>query len=103
WSEARDDAPLALRQRLALAWSELYRGNLDHAGDLLAHAESIAKSPRFDAADRAEVTFIQGCVALQKNEVAEAITLLSRTLEANEHAPRPRLLLASNAYDWRSR
>src|SRR5580765_7156386 len=74
WSEARDEAPLALRQRLALAWSELQLGHLDRAGELLSHAESIAKSPRFDAADRAEVTFGQGCVAFQKNQVAEAIT-----------------------------
>jgi tetratricopeptide (TPR) repeat protein len=103
WEEARDDATLALRQRLALAWSELYRGNLERAGELLAHAEGIAKSPRFDAGDRAEVTFGQGCVAFQKHQVAEAITLLTRSLEANEHAPRPRLLLASNAHDWRSR
>jgi tetratricopeptide (TPR) repeat protein len=103
WSEARDEAPLALRQRLALAWSELQLGHLDRAGELLAHAESIAQSARFDAADRAEVTFGQGCVAFQKNQVAEAITLLTRALEANEHAPRPRFLLASNAHEWRSR
>jgi tetratricopeptide (TPR) repeat protein len=103
WADARGDAALALRQRLALAWSELQRGNLEHADELLAQAAGIAQSSRFDAADRAEVTFRQGCVTFQKNQVAEAIALLTRALEANEHAPRPRPLLASNAYEWRSR
>jgi tetratricopeptide (TPR) repeat protein len=103
WAEVRGDAALALRQRLALAWSELYRGQLEHADELLAQAEGIAKSPRFDAADRAEVTFRQGCVTFQKNHIAEAIALLTGALETNEHAPRPRLLLAANAYEWRSR
>jgi hypothetical protein len=53
WSGVRADAPLALRHRLALSWSEMYRGELEHATELLDHAETIVQSPRFDAGDRA--------------------------------------------------
>jgi len=103
WDNVRSDQELALRQRLALAWSELYRGNLDRAETLLAHAEGIARSPRFDASHRAEVEFRQGAVACQRNHVAEAVNLLTRALESNDRAPRPRPLLAARAYEWRAR
>src|SRR4051794_10314084 len=55
WDDVRQDPALALRQRLALAWAQLYLGELDEASGLLEHAEAIVQSPRFDAADRAEV------------------------------------------------
>src|SRR5581483_435132 len=103
WENVRSDAALAFRQRIALAWSELYRGELDRAEQLLAHAEGIARSARFDAADRAEVLYRQGAVACQRNHVAEAVTLLTRALETNDGAPRPRNLLAARAYEWRAR
>jgi tetratricopeptide (TPR) repeat protein len=103
WTDVHGAAALAFRQRLALAWSEMYLGNLDRAADLLDHADHIAHSPRFDPADRAEVLFRQGCVSLQRNEVAEAVTLLTRALDTNERAPNPRALLASNAHEWRAR
>jgi tetratricopeptide (TPR) repeat protein len=103
WSELRGNAPLALRQRLALAWSEMYRGELERAAELLEHAEIIAQSPRFDAADRAEILYRRGCVALKRSNVADATSLFTRALELNEHAPRPNVLLAANTYQWRSR
>jgi tetratricopeptide (TPR) repeat protein len=103
WHNVRSDQALALRQRLALAWAEMYRGNLDHATELLSHAEGIAQSARFEAADRAEVMFRRGAVECQRNHIAEAINLLSRALETNERSPRPRTTLAANAYEWRAR
>ena len=49
WAKIRHDPALALRQRLALAWAEMYCGNLGRAAELLEHAEGLAQSPRFDA------------------------------------------------------
>jgi tetratricopeptide (TPR) repeat protein len=103
WDDVRHDPALALRQRLALAWCELYLGELDDAADLLEHAETIARSPRFDAADRAEVLFRRGCVALKQGDVADAAALLTCALDANQRSPRPHLGLASRAHEWRTR
>lgn len=103
WQLVRADHGLALRQRLALAWSEMYRGNLTHAAELLQHAEGIAQQPRFDAADRAEVVYRRGCLELQRGNVAEATALLTSAIETNERAPQPRLLMTANAHEWRSR
>ena len=103
WEDVRNDPPRALRQRLTLAWAELYLGELDEAGELLAHAETIASSPHFDAADRAEVLYRQGCVTLKQNRVADAAALLTRALDSNDRAPRPRAALASRTHEWRSR
>jgi tetratricopeptide (TPR) repeat protein len=103
WNELRGNAPLALRQRLALSWSEMYRGKLEHAAELLEHAGVIAQSPRFDAADRAEILYRRGCVALKCAAIAHATSLFTRALDLNEHAPRPSILLAANVYQWRSR
>lgn len=103
WADVRGDAPLALRQRLALSWAEMYRGRLGEAAELLAHAEGIVQSPRFDAADRAEVLYRRGCVALKSADVPEATSLFTLALELNEHAPQPRTLLGAHAYEWRSR
>src|SRR5690348_16617249 len=103
WPDVRGDATLALRQRLALSWSLMYRGRLAEAGDLLAHAEGIARSAGFDSAARADVLYRRGCVALKSAEVAEASAFFTRSLELNEHAPQPRPLLAAHTYEWRSR
>src|SRR5690242_8339234 len=103
WPDVRHDASLALRQRLALAWARLYLGELDESEQLLEHAAAIAAQPRFDAADRAEVSFRQGCVALQQGRFAEANELLTRALEMNERGPRPHVALAARAHEWRSR
>jgi tetratricopeptide (TPR) repeat protein len=103
WDELRTDAALALRHRLALSWSEMYRGKLEHAAELLEHAEAIVQSPRFDASDRAEILYRRGCVALKNAEIADATSLFTRALDLNEHAPRPRTLLAADVYQWRSR
>jgi tetratricopeptide (TPR) repeat protein len=103
WDELRSDAALALRHRLALSWSEMYRGKLEHAAELLEHAEAIVQSPRFDASDRAEILYRRGCVALKNAEIADATSLFTRALDLNEHAPRPRALLAADVYQWRSR
>lgn len=103
WDDVRNDPPLALRQRLTLAWAELYLGELDEAGRLLTHAEAIATSPHFDAGDRAEVLYRQGCVALKQNRVADATALFTRALESNLRTPLPRPALASRSHEWRSR
>lgn len=103
WADVRHDAALALRQRLVLAWAQMYCGELTEAEQSLAHAETIAAQPRFDAADRAEVFFRQGCVALQQSRVADATALLTRALETNERSPQPRAGLAARAHEWRSR
>jgi len=42
---------------------------------LLAHAETLARLPQFDAADRAEVLYRQGCVSLKQNRIADASAL----------------------------
>ena len=103
WSDVRNDAALALRQRLALSWSEMYRGNLDHAAELLEHAQSLAKGARFDASHRADVMYRRGCVALKRGRAADATSLFTRALELNAAAPRPRILLAAHTHEWRSR
>jgi tetratricopeptide (TPR) repeat protein len=103
WEDARNDPTLALRQRLGLAWCELYLGELDAAADLLEHAETIARSPRFDAADRGEVLFRRGCVTFNQGDVAEASALFTRALETNQRSPQPRLGLSSRAHEWRTR
>jgi tetratricopeptide (TPR) repeat protein len=103
WDDVRGDAALALRQRLALSWAEMYLGHLEDAAELLAHADRIVQSSRFDAADRAEVLYRHGCVALKGAEIAEATSFFTRAIDLNEHAPRPGLLLAAHAYGWRSR
>jgi tetratricopeptide (TPR) repeat protein len=102
-TDVHDDPPLALRHRLATAWAEMYRGRLDVAADLLAQAEAIVQSPHFDAADRAEVLFRTGCVALKRSEVAEAVSLFTRALETNVRSARPSSLLAAEIRNWRSR
>lgn len=103
WDDVRSDPALALRQRLALAWAHLYLGRLDEAASVLEHAAGIAQSPRFDAADRAEVVFRQGCVAFNRMQPAEASALLTRALDLNERAPQPRQRLAARAHEWRAR
>jgi tetratricopeptide (TPR) repeat protein len=103
WEDVRHDAQLALRQRLALGWSNLYLGELDEADRVLAHAEAIAQSPRFDAADRAEVLYRRGCVALKQSHVVDATAYFTQALDANARAPQPRPGLASRAHEWRSR
>ena len=103
WEDVRHDAQLALRQRLALGWSNLYLGELDEADRVLVHAEGIAQSPRFDAADRAEVLYRRGCVALKQSHVVDATALFTQALDANARAPQPRPSLASRVHEWRSR
>ena len=81
----------------------MYRGRLDEATELLVHAGGIVQSPRFDAADRAEVLYRRGCVALKRADVPDATSLFTLALELNEHAPRPRVLLGAHAHEWRAR
>ena len=103
WEDVRDDPRLALRQRLTLAWAVLYLGELGEAERLLEHAETLVRSPHFDAADRAEVLYRQGCLALKQNRIADASALLTRALDSNSRAPQPRTHLASRTHEWRSR
>jgi tetratricopeptide (TPR) repeat protein len=103
WGDVRSDPTLALRQRLALAWSEMCRGDFDEAVSLLEHAEAIVRSPRFDAGDRAEVLYRRGCVEFKQGEIANATSLFTRALGMSEQTPRIRTLLTANIYEWRSR
>ncbi len=103
WDEVRADDRLALRHQLALAWAEMYRGDLDEADAALVCGQQIAWSAHFDAADRAEVLYQQGCVAFKRADVAGATELFTRALETNLRSPKPRPLLAAHAHEWRSR
>jgi tetratricopeptide (TPR) repeat protein len=103
WPEVRGNVSLALRHTLALSWSEMYRGELESAARVLAHGQTLVKSPRFDAGDRAELLYRRGCVAFKQGEVADATSLLTRALDLNENAPSPRPALAASIYEWRSR
>jgi tetratricopeptide (TPR) repeat protein len=103
WADVHDDAPLALRHRLAASWATMYEGRLEDAAALLAQADAIVQSPHFDAADRASVLFRTGCVALKRSEVAEAVSLFTRALETNVRSSRPSSLLAADVRNWRSR
>jgi tetratricopeptide (TPR) repeat protein len=103
WPEVRGNVSYAFRHHLALSWSQMYCGELESAAEVLAHAQTIVRSPRFDAGDRAELLYRRGCVAFKQGEVAEATSLLTRALDLNENAPTPRPSLAANAYEWRSR
>ncbi|MBV8064674.1 MAG: tetratricopeptide repeat protein [Actinobacteria bacterium] len=100
--DARDRAGV-FQGQLELAWTEMYRGELDEAEAALTYAQQIAWSAHFDAADRAEVLYRQGCVALKRADVAAATELFTRALETNGRSPRPRPLLAAQAHEWRSR
>ena len=103
WPSVRDVPALALRHRLTASWAEMYCGRLDVAANLLANAETIVRSPHFDAADRAAVLYRRGCVALKRVEVAEAITLFTGALETNARSAHPSVLLAADVRNWRSR
>ena len=103
WQGTRADAGLTLRHRLALAWSEMYRGNLERAAELAEQADAVSRSPHFDAAERAEALYRRGCIALKRAEVAEATSLFTHALVTNEWSANPSLLLAAHAHEWRSR
>lgn len=103
WDDVHHEPRLVLRHRLALAWAQLYLGEPEAADELLEHAEGLARSPQFDAADRAEVLFRRGCVAFNRAAVADASELLTRALESNARAPQPRGSLAARTHEWRAR
>jgi hypothetical protein len=103
WADVRHEPALALRHRLAASWAEMYCGNLQHAAELLVQAESLANTATFDAADRAQVLFRRGCVALKSADIAEATALFTRALETNQRSSRPSDLLTSHVLEWRSR
>jgi tetratricopeptide (TPR) repeat protein len=103
WPDVHDDAPLALRHRLATAWATMYQGRLEDAAALLAQADGLVQSAHFDAADRAAVLFRQGCVELKRANIAEATSLFTRSLETNARSAHPSLLVAAGVRNWRSR
>ncbi len=103
WQQSRHFPALAVRHRLAEAWAQMYLGRLDEAAELLAHAETIVQSPLFDAAERAEVLYRRGCVALKLGDVADATALFTRALETNARSRQPSSLLAAHVLNWRSR
>ena len=102
WPDLHDDAPLALRHRLAASWAEMYRAGLD--------GRRPARAGRLDRAvtslrwtDRAAVLYRTGCVALKRQDVAEATSLFTRALETNVRSGHPSALLAADIRNWRSR
>src|SRR5579862_2868665 len=101
--DARLEPALALRHCLALAWAEMYRGDLVRATELLGHADALVRSPHFDAADRAEVLYRHGCVALKRAEAAEATSLFTRALQTTEWSSYSSPLLSAHIHEWRSR
>ena len=103
WHETKLEAALALRHLLVVSWAEMYAGHLGVAAELLDRADSLVRLPRFDASQRAELLFRQGCLALKGADVAEASSLFTRALETNERAPVPSLRLHTRAYEWRAR
>jgi tetratricopeptide (TPR) repeat protein len=103
WPETRSEPRLAFRHRLVLSWAEMYLGRLDRARELLQLADAIVVSPRFDAADRAEVVFRHGCLALKRSDVGEAASLFTRALETNDASPLPSARLEARAREWRAR
>jgi tetratricopeptide (TPR) repeat protein len=103
WEDVQDDPPLAFRHRLAAASAEMYCGRLDDALALLAQADRISQTLHFDAADRAAVLYRLGCVELKRANVAEAISLFTRSLETNAYSAHPSLLVAAGVRNWRSR
>jgi tetratricopeptide (TPR) repeat protein len=94
---------LALRHRLAEAWSCMYLGRLDRAAELLEQADLVVHSAQFEAAERAEVLFRLGALALTSGDVAEATSLFTRALETNDRSPVPSLSLAARTHELRSR
>ena len=90
WPEVRGEAPSRSASASPSRGARCTAASLDSAAELLAHAETIARSPRFDAADRAELLYRRGCVAFKQGEVADATSLFTRALDLNEHAPRQR-------------
>src|SRR5947209_3121709 len=103
WHETKLEPALALRHLLVVSWAEMYAGHLGVAAELLDRADSLVRLPRFDASQRAELLFRQGCLALKGVNVAEASSLFTRALETNERAPLPSLRLHTRAYEWRAR
>jgi tetratricopeptide (TPR) repeat protein len=103
WPAARHVPALALRHRLATAWVEMYRGELDTADELLVHAEAIVDSTVFDAVDRARVLYRRGCLTLQQAHVAEATILFTRALETNARSGKASTSLSADALNRRSR
>ena len=102
WSDVRGDAPLALRQRLALAWSEMYRGDLERCSSssstpsIVALAALRRRRPR-----RASLPpRLRRAQAGRDRRCDLALHPRTRPQRAG---PSPSALLAANTYEWRSR
>jgi tetratricopeptide (TPR) repeat protein len=97
----------ASRTRLRLlrgeAWALLRTGRLDEALSVLEEAASLAVSPGFTDADRAEVVFLVGVVRYQQSSIDEAIVLLGEALELSEAGEEGSDRLRSDIFHWRSR
>lgn len=94
---------LALRALLAQAWAQMYRGELDHALELLRTAKTVAHRPGFNDLDRAEVLFRIGCVRVKRGANARAINDLTLALELCERSGRSSDRLQADILQWRSR
>ncbi len=94
---------LALRTLLAHSWAQMYRGELDHALELLRTAKTVAHRPGFNDLDRAEVLFRIGCVRVKRGANSRAVNDLSLALELCERSGRPSDRLRAEILQWRSR
>ena len=84
------------------AWVRIRTGDLGRAMSLLEEAASLAVSPGFTDADRAEVVFLVGVVRYSESKIGEAIVLFGEALElaaADGSADR----LRSDVFHWRAR
>jgi len=94
---------LALRSLAALAWAQMYRGELDEALTLLKTAKQVAHRPGFNDLDRADVLFRIGCVRVKRGAHSRAVNDLSLALELCERSGRPCDRLRAEILQWRSR
>jgi tetratricopeptide (TPR) repeat protein len=94
---------LELRAHLAKSWALMYLGSLREALGLLDDARSLAESPAFSDADRAEVLYRLGCCRLKLNSVSTAVALLTEAYELATRSGLPTDRLRAQILEWRSR
>ena len=94
---------LMLRLLRGEAWALLRTGRLDEAMSVLEEAASVALSPGFTDADRAEVVFLVGVVRYHQSSIDEAIVLLGQALLLAEGSEERSDRLRSDIFHWRAR
>jgi tetratricopeptide (TPR) repeat protein len=99
-----DEAPdLALRSLFTESWARMYVGEIDRAAALLEQARSLAESPYFSDADRAEAVYRLACCRSKVGRTSNAIGLFTAALELAERSGDPCDRLRAHILEWRSR